>query len=97
MIASAEGGGYQLQAKSARRADICLPGELQQDLVKDNGHTYFVNYLALREERPARSCAQACFVLAIICDSHPRGCNLCHQAGFLKVLFPSPFPQPPAR
>ena len=74
-----------------RGADIVALGALQQDLVKDNGHTYFVNYLALREERPARSCAQACFVLAIICDSHPRGCPLCHQANLLKVLLQPPF------
>jgi hypothetical protein len=76
------GGGWNGEIRPERFFHF----HLQQDLVKDNGHTYFINYLGLHEERPARSCAQACFVLAIICDSHPRGQLLCYQAGFLRVL-----------
>ena len=57
-----------------------------QDLVKDNGHIYFINYLNLQEERPARSCAQAAFVLATVCESHPRGQVLCAQANLLATL-----------
>ncbi len=57
-----------------------------QDLVKDNGHVYFVNYLNLQEDRPSRSCAQAAFVLAVVCDSHPRGQTLCMQANLLATL-----------
>lgn len=61
-----------------------LPG--LQDLVKDNGHIYFINYLNLQEDRPSRSCAQACFVLTVVCESHPRGQALCAQANMLSTL-----------
>ena len=54
--------------------------------MKDNGHIYFVNYLNLQEDRPSRSCAQAAFVLAVVCDSHPRGQALCQQANLLSTL-----------
>lgn len=57
-----------------------------QDLVKDNGQVYFINYLKLQEDRPARARAQAAFVLAVICDSHPRGQLLCAQANLLDTL-----------
>ena len=49
---------------------------MQADLVKDNGHTYFIKYL---DSAPVadgaadlNSRAQAAFVLAAVCDSHPR-------------------------
>ena len=57
-----------------------------QDLVKDNGHLYFINYLNIQEERPKSACAQAAFVLSVICDGHPRGQLLCTQAGLLSTL-----------
>ena len=57
-----------------------------QDLVKDSGHVYFVGYLNLQEERTNRSSAQAAFVLAVVCDSHPRGQALCAQANLLQTL-----------
>ena len=57
-----------------------------QDLVKDNGQLYFINYLNLQEERPSAACAQAVFVLAVICDGHLRGQLLCAQAGLLGTL-----------
>lgn len=47
---------------------------VQADLVKDNGHSYFIKYLdsAVVVEGAAdlNSRAQAAFVLAAVCDSH---------------------------
>lgn len=54
--------------------------------MKDNGQLYFINYLNLQEERPKASCAQAAFVLAVICNGQSRGKLLCAQAGLLSTL-----------
>ena len=45
----------------------------QVDLVKDNGHTYFIKYLdSVDGGVDLHSRAQAAFVLAAICDNHPK-------------------------
>ncbi|KDD71766.1 hypothetical protein H632_c4438p0, partial [Helicosporidium sp. ATCC 50920] len=47
---------------------------VQGDLVKDGGHAYFIKHLDARDAPVApESRAQAAFVLAAICDAHPRG------------------------
>lgn len=45
----------------------------QVDLIKDSGHIYFIRYLDSSDggvELASR--AQAAFVLAVICDNHPK-------------------------
>eukprot|EP00887_Chlorella_sp_A99_P005702 scaffold1.g5702.t1 len=60
--------------------------QVQGDLVKDGGHLYFVKHLEARDAAvPPESRAQAAFVLAAICDRHPKGQLLCAQAGLLQV------------
>lgn len=42
--------------------------------MKDSGHAYFLRYLESEAEAsPEGSHAQAAFVLAVICDNHPKG------------------------
>lgn len=59
----------------------------QVDLVKDNGHQYFIRHLDTNQDThvPVSSKAQAAFVLAVICDDHPRGQRLCAEAGMLQA------------
>lgn len=60
--------------------------QVQSDLVKDGGHLYFIKHLEAQD--PAigyGSRAQAAFVLAAICNRHPKGQLLCAQAGLLQV------------
>jgi regulator-associated protein of mTOR len=60
--------------------------QVQSDLVKDGGHLYFVKHLESRDPGVSpESRAQAAFVLAAICDRHPRGQLLCAQSGLLQV------------
>lgn len=62
----------------------CVP---QADLVKDGGHLYFIKYLDTYEGHiDFYSRAQAAFVLASICDGHPKGQALCTHAQLLAVL-----------
>lgn len=52
---------------------ISLDTSCQHDLVKDNGHLYFVRFL----ESEAGSLdlkAKAVFVLAVMCDKYPKVC-----------------------
>ena len=67
----------------------------QADLVKDNGHLYFIKHLDSYD--PAitpDSRAQAAFVLSVICDGHPRAQQLCAQADLLRVRPTAPYPAP---
>lgn len=55
-------------------------------MVKDSGQQYFVQHLESQEpEMTGESRAQAAFVLAVICDGHPRGQLLCAHAQLLPV------------
>jgi len=49
---------------------------MQADLVKDSGHSYFIKYLdasvAVEGAADLNSRAQAAFVLAAVCDAHPK-------------------------
>lgn len=59
---------------------------MQVDLVKDSGQQYFIQYLDSNDSTSSTdSRAQAAFVLAVICDGHPRGQSLCAGAGLLGV------------
>jgi regulator-associated protein of mTOR len=65
---------------------LALDKSCQADLVKDNGHLYFLKYLETPE--PAidnHNRAQAVFVLAVVCDHHPKGQALCAAASLLQV------------
>lgn len=54
--------------------------------MKDSGQLYFVAQLESRDpDMTADSRAQAAFVLAVICDGHPRGQLLCAHASLLPV------------
>ena len=48
----------------------------QVDLVKDSGHTYFIRFLDA-PNIPAEERAMAAFVLASVCDNHPKGQSVC--------------------
>ena len=48
----------------------------QIDLVKDSGHTYFIRFLDA-PNIPAEERAMAAFVLASVCDNHPKGQSAC--------------------
>lgn len=54
--------------------DVCpCFASLQVDLVKDAGHQYFVKFLDMYDSSvDLHSRAQAAFVLAAICDGHPK-------------------------
>ena len=59
---------------------------VQVDLVKDGGQQYFVQQLGAEDSSiTAESRAQSAFVLAVICDGHPRGQALCADAQLLAV------------
>ena len=58
----------------------------QVDLVKDGGQQYFVQQLGAEDSSiTPESRAQSAFVLAVICDGHPRGQALCADAQLLAV------------
>ena len=63
---------------------LALDRTCQVDLVKDGGHIYFIKYL------DSANCdhlhrAMSAFVLAAICDAHPKGTLACLQAGLLPM------------
>ncbi len=54
--------------------------------MKDSGQQYFIHYLDSNDSTSSTdSRAQAAFVLAVICDDHPRGQSLAAGAGLLGV------------
>lgn len=65
---------------------LALDRSCQADLVKDGGQQYFIHYLDSNDSTSSTdSRAQAAFVLAVICDGHPRGQSLAAGAGLLSV------------
>ncbi|KAL3149110.1 hypothetical protein ABBQ32_001950 [Trebouxia sp. C0010 RCD-2024] len=65
---------------------LALDRSCQVDLVKDSGQQYFIQYLDSSDSTSSTdSRAQAAFVLAVICDGHPRGQSLAAGAGLLGV------------
>jgi regulator-associated protein of mTOR len=66
---------------------LALDRSCQADLVKDNGHLYFLKYLDAPEPGLTEGQrAQAAFVLAMVCDHHPRGQSLCAAAQLPQTL-----------
>jgi hypothetical protein len=62
-----------LDFKNQQPLNVYFSYTSQVDLVKDGGHLYFITYLNAGEggiELSSR--AQAAFVLAAICDHHPK-------------------------
>ena len=54
------------------------------DLIKDNGHHYFIKYLDSTDSGVGLySKAQACFVLCAICDGHIKVSDVYLCAGLL--------------
>lgn len=65
---------------------LALDRSCQADLVKDSGHLYFLKFLDCAEASvDSYSRAQAVFVLAVVCDHHPKGQALCAAANLLQV------------
>jgi regulator-associated protein of mTOR len=65
---------------------LALDRSCQADLVKDNGHLYFLKYLDSPEPGiDNHNRAQAAFVLAVVCDHHAKGQALCAAANLLQV------------
>ncbi|KAK9819637.1 hypothetical protein WJX72_000593 [[Myrmecia] bisecta] len=63
---------------------LALDKSCQADLVKDGGHQYFIKYLDSPDPAISPdSRAQAAFVLAVICDGHVRGQQLCAASDLL--------------
>jgi len=65
---------------------LALDSSCQVDLVKDNGHLYFIKFLDSTDSSISMSSrAMAASVLAVICDNHPKGQMLCANAGLLGI------------
>jgi len=65
---------------------LALDSSCQADLVKDNGHLYFVRFLDSRDwGANADARAMAAFALAVICESHPKGQALAAGSNLLSV------------
>ncbi|GBG59764.1 hypothetical protein CBR_g54867 [Chara braunii] len=61
----------------------------QVDLVKDNGHMYFIKYLRSEDVNAGHNMeykTMALFVLSVIVDKHPKGQESCLVAGLLDDL-----------
>lgn len=59
---------------------------VQNDLIKDGGHLYFIKHLGSgMEPIDFKSYTQAAFVLSAICHTHLKGQVLCAQAGLFQV------------
>ncbi|KAK1391180.1 Regulatory-associated protein of TOR 1 [Heracleum sosnowskyi] len=63
---------------------LALDKSCQVDLVKDDGHKYFIMFLDSEEAYPEQR-AMAAFVLAVIVDGHRRGQEACIEAGLIHV------------
>jgi regulator-associated protein of mTOR len=63
---------------------LALDRSCQADLVKDNAFVYFVRFLDAPDVAPEER-ALAAFVLACICDGHPRGQAACAAAGLAQL------------
>jgi regulator-associated protein of mTOR len=57
---------------------LVLDPSCQVDLVKDNGHLYFINTIA-NKNYDTKLRAIACFVLTVICNKFPAGQAACFQ------------------
>ncbi|CAD7701866.1 unnamed protein product [Ostreobium quekettii] len=66
---------------------MSLDSACQVDLVKDNGHLYFVHFLeSAMEPGQADLKALAAFILAVMCRKHPKGQLVCVEGGLLSIL-----------
>mmetsp|Transcript_3553 Transcript_3553/g.14244 ORF Transcript_3553/g.14244 Transcript_3553/m.14244 type:complete len:1711 (-) Transcript_3553:38-5170(-) len=63
---------------------LALDRSCQLDLVKDNGHVYFIRFLD-SPQVPSEERAMAAFVLAAITDGHPKGQTVCAQSGLMQI------------
>ena len=64
---------------------LALDRSCQADLVKDSSHAYFIRFLDA-PRTPSEERAMAAFVLAAICDDHPKGQAACADSGLLQVV-----------
>ena len=59
----------------------------RHDLVRSNGHAYFIDFMRNESARPGHK-AMAAFVLATVCTDFDHGQASCFQSGLLDVLVP---------
>lgn len=65
---------------------MALDKTCQVDLIKDNGHLYFIKYLdATDASSSPETRAMAAFILAALCDGHAKGQLVCAGANLLGV------------
>ena len=63
---------------------LALDRSCQADLVKDDGHTYFIRFLQSANV-PVEERAMAAFILAVICDGHEKGQTVCASSGLMDI------------
>ena len=63
---------------------LALDRSCQADLVKDDGHTYFIRFLQSANV-PVEERAMAAFILAVISDGHDRGQSVCLASGLMDI------------
>ncbi|KAG1338104.1 regulatory-associated protein of TOR 1 [Cocos nucifera] len=63
---------------------LALDKSCQVDLVKDEGHTYFIKFLESMDAYPEQR-AMAAFVLAVIVDGHRHGQEACIHVNLIHV------------
>lgn len=64
--------------------NACICQTCQVDLVKDNGHNYFIKFLDSPDIYPEQR-SMAAFVVAVIADNHFRGQQVCVQGGMIQI------------
>lgn len=63
---------------------LALDRSCQADLVKDDGHTYFIRFLQ-NANVPVEERAMAAFILAVISDGHEKGQSVCLASGLMDI------------
>ena len=63
---------------------LALDRSCQADLVKDDGHAYFIRFLQ-SSNVPVEERAMAAFILAVISDGHEKGQTVCMASGLMEI------------
>ena len=63
---------------------LALDHSCQADLVKDDGHVYFIRFLQ-SSNVPVEERAMAAFILAVISDGHEKGQTVCAASGLMDI------------
>lgn len=63
---------------------LVLDQSCQADLVKDDGHAYFIRFLS-SSNVPVEERAMAAFILAVIANGHEKGQTVCMASGLMDI------------